>query len=104
MFKISPIQSPELQKECAKQCNTNYKEGSFGYSMNDSDTGRLMGFSQFEITENGGKLIDLRPADGYEDYDITNTQYVEDIDENTTGTLGVNCNKGKMYLSKSLTS
>lgn len=42
--------------------------------------------------------------DGYEDYDITNTQYVEDIDDKTTGTLGVNCNKGKMYLSKSLTS
>lgn len=41
---------------------------------------------------------------GYENYDITNTQYVEDIDENTTGTLGVNCNKGKMFLSKSLTS
>jgi len=41
---------------------------------------------------------------GYEDYDVTNTQYVEDIDGSTTGTLGVNCNKGKMYLSKSLTS
>lgn len=41
---------------------------------------------------------------GYEDYDVTNTQYVEEIDGNTTGTLGVNCSKGKMYLSKSLTS
>ena len=41
---------------------------------------------------------------GYEDYDVTNTQYIEEIDGNTTGTLGVNCNKGKMYLSKSLTS
>lgn len=46
---------------------------------------------------------DCLPA-GYDSYDITNTQYVEEIDENTTGTLGVNCNKGKMYLSKSLTS
>lgn len=41
---------------------------------------------------------------GYENYDVTNTQYIEEIDETTTGTLGVNCNKGKMYLSKSLTS
>lgn len=41
---------------------------------------------------------------GYEDYDVTNTQYIEEIDENTTGTLGVNCNKGKLYLAKSLTS
>ena len=53
--------------------------------------------------QNLGDKKDCIP-DGYEDYDITNTQYVEDIDENTTGTLGVNCNKGKMYLSKSLTS
>lgn len=46
---------------------------------------------------------DCIPA-GYEDYDVTSTQYVEEIDENTTGTLGVNCNKGKLYLAKSLTS
>lgn len=42
--------------------------------------------------------------EGYDNYDIINTQYVENIDENTIGTLGVNCNKGKMYLSKSLTA
>ncbi len=53
--------------------------------------------------QNLGDKKDCIP-DGYENYDITNTQYVEDIDENTTGTLGVNCNKGKMYLSKSLTA
>ena len=41
---------------------------------------------------------------GYEDYDVTNTQYVEEIDGTTSGTLGVNCDKGKLYLSKSLTS
>ncbi len=53
--------------------------------------------------QNLGDKKDCIP-DGYENYDITNTQYIEDIDENSTGTLGVNCNKGKMYLSKSLTS
>lgn len=41
---------------------------------------------------------------GYENYAVTNTQYTEEIDETTTGTLGVNCGKGKLYLSKSLTS
>ena len=46
---------------------------------------------------------DCIPA-GYDDYDVTNTQYSEEIDDVTTGTLGVNCNKGKLYLSKSLTS
>ena len=46
---------------------------------------------------------DCIPA-GYEDYDVTNTQYIEEIDASTSGTLGVNCDKGKLYLSKSLTS
>lgn len=41
---------------------------------------------------------------GYESYDITNTQYSEEIDGDTVGTLGVNCNKGKFYLSKNLSS
>lgn len=41
---------------------------------------------------------------GYENYDVTNTQYSEEIDGDTVGTLGVNCSKGKFYLSKSLTS
>ncbi len=41
---------------------------------------------------------------GYEEYDVTNTQYIEEIDSSTSGTLGVNCDKGKLYLSKSLTS
>lgn len=53
--------------------------------------------------QNLSEKMDCIP-EGYDDYDITNTQYVEEIDENTTGTLGVNCDKGKMYLSKSLTS
>ncbi len=53
--------------------------------------------------QNLSEKMDYIPA-GYEDYDITNSQYIETIDENTTGTLGVNCNKGKMYLSKSLTA
>ena len=70
MFKITPIQSPDLQIECARRCNTEYKDGAFAYSMNDSESGDLMGFSQFEITENGGILLDLRPADSFiEDYE-----------------------------------
>lgn len=69
MFKISPIQSPEEQIECAKNCNSEYKAGAFAYSMKDSETGELMGFSQFEITESGGHLINLCPAKGYDDYE-----------------------------------
>jgi hypothetical protein len=69
MFKISPIQSVEEQIKCAKECNTEYKEGAFAYTMNDSETGAIMGFSQFEITSDGGYLHDLRPAVGYDDYE-----------------------------------
>ena len=47
MFKIAPIQSRELQEECANKCGTSYKEGAFAYTMNDSNSGELMGFSQF---------------------------------------------------------
>ena len=69
MFKISPIQSATEQIECANKCNCEYKEGSFAYKMCDNDSGELMGFAQFEITENGGYLNDLRPAVGYDDYE-----------------------------------
>ena len=69
MFKISPIQSPEIQKKCAAACGTKYKEGAFAYTMNDAESGSLMGFSQFEINEDGGLLYDLRPAIGYDDFE-----------------------------------
>ena len=69
MFKITPIQSKNEQIECAKKCNTEYKEGTFAYAMRDNDSGDLMGFSQFEINEKGGYLFDLCPADGYDDYE-----------------------------------
>ena len=69
MFKISPIQNAELQKKCAEACGTQYRPGAFAYTMNDQDSGDLMGFSQFEITENGGHLLDLRSAIGYDDYE-----------------------------------
>ena len=69
MFKISPIQSKEQQSECASKCGVEYIPGSFAYSMNDSKTGELMGFSQFEITESGGRLLNLCPAPGIDDYE-----------------------------------
>ena len=69
MFKISPIQSPEEQKAVAKACGSEYKNGAFGYAMRDSNTGELMGFSQFEITAEGGRLLDLRPAKNLDDYE-----------------------------------
>lgn len=70
MFKISPVQSLDLQIEYAHKCNCEYKNGAFAYAMNDVDSGELMGFSQFEITESGGHLLDLRPSPSFaEDYE-----------------------------------
>lgn len=69
MFKIAPIQSPEEQSLVAKACGSEYKEGAFGYAMREAETGELMGFSQFEITKNGGFLHDLRPKGDLDDYE-----------------------------------
>ena len=69
MFKISPIQNAELQKKHAEACGAVYRPGAFAYMMNDAETGKLMGFSQFEINEKGGYLYDLRPADSDDDYE-----------------------------------
>ena len=69
MFKITPIQSVDEQIAVAKHCGTEYREGAFAYAMIDADSGELMGFSQFEITDNGGHLIDLRPIGKEDDYE-----------------------------------
>lgn len=69
MFKISPIQDSNLQRKYALECGAEYREGAFAYSMNDAETNALMGFSQFEITETGGRLYDLRPVANRDDYE-----------------------------------
>lgn len=67
MFKISPINSKELQKKYAAACGAEYIPDFFAYSMIDSETDELMGFSQFEINENGGFISDLREKLGSPD-------------------------------------
>ena len=69
MFKISPIQTQEEQILVAKACGAEYRIGTFGYAMRDSETNDLMGFSQFEINSNGGFLWDLRPSGELDDYE-----------------------------------
>ena len=69
MFKISPINDKKYQAECAEQCGTTFKPDYFAYSMTDIDTGILMGFSQFEITQNGGYIADLKERVGYSDFE-----------------------------------
>ena len=106
MFKILPIQSPEARIEYARKCNTEYKECAFAYSMIDANSGDLMGFSQFEITENGGILLDLRPANGYcNDYEamfILGRATMNFIDLCGTHTLTATENSGDTTLLRAI--
>ena len=69
MFKIQPIQSVEEQIDVCKACGAEYREGYFAYSMRDSATGELMGFSQFEIKSGEGYLSDIRSIPGANDFE-----------------------------------
>lgn len=69
MFKISPIQTEDKQKEYAEACGTTFCPGFFAYSMINQETGELMGFSQFEIKDGAGYIKDLRPRLGYSDFE-----------------------------------
>ena len=67
MFKIAPINDKALQKKYAAACGCEYIPDFFAYAMTDNDSGELMGFSQFEINENGGLISNLRTKTGYTD-------------------------------------
>ena len=69
MFKISPINDKEIQKEYAEACGAEYNSDFFAYSMIDDENGELMGISQFEINENGGFISDLREPANRSDYE-----------------------------------
>ena len=67
MFKISPINDKNIQKEYAEACGKEFIEEHFAYSMIDVESGDLMGFSQFEIDEKGGYISALAPKIGLSD-------------------------------------
>ncbi len=69
MFKISAIQDKKLQKQAIEACGGTYNEDFFAYTMNDTDTGELMGIAQFEIGGEYGHISDLRQAPGLDDFE-----------------------------------
>ena len=69
MFKIFPIQDPSMQKQYAELSGSPYRDGAFAYAMCDASTHEPMGFSQFEIKDDGGWLLDLRPISAKDDYE-----------------------------------
>ena len=69
MFKIQAIQGIDLQKEYARLCGTEYRDGFFAYSMTDVESGKLMGFSQFEICNGYAFISDIKPIIGLDDFE-----------------------------------
>lgn len=68
MFKITPIQDKETQIKYAELSGTKAVDDAFAYAMLEVESGKPMGFSQFEIKEDGGRIFDLRHI-GEDDYE-----------------------------------
>ena len=69
MFKISPIETKEEQKEIIESLGGVYREDYFAYAMRDNESGALMGASQFEISKGSGYISDLREPEGLSDFE-----------------------------------
>lgn len=69
MFRITPINDIKLQAEYALACDTTIRSGFFAYAMIDVESGKLMGFSQFEIDSDGGYITDIRPRIDLDDFE-----------------------------------
>lgn len=68
MFKITPIQDKEKQREICAVCNAEFREDAFAYKMFDIESGEVMGMSQFEIGEIG-YIYDIKEAPGRNDFE-----------------------------------
>ena len=68
MFKITPIQDKEQQREICSLCGAEYRENAFAYVMYDAESGEIMGMSQFEIGK-VGYIYDIREAGGRDDFE-----------------------------------
>ena len=69
MFKITPINDKEMQKEFAAACGATFNPDFFAYAMTDAISGEIMGFSQFEIDGEFGYISALKPRLDYDDFE-----------------------------------
>ena len=69
MFKISPIQDKDKQKQYAAECGVECHSDLFAYSMIDQESGDLMGFAEFDISSDCGYIRTLRPKLNYSDFE-----------------------------------
>ncbi len=69
MFKISPVQDPALAENYAKLCGAKFEPALFMYAMTNTETGALMGISQFEILTDSGYIYDLKEIPDGKDFE-----------------------------------
>ena len=67
MLKVLPIQSKAEQEDICKKCNVTFVPDLLAYGATVNDV--LMGVSQFKLTDKGGIVYDLAPADGTFDFE-----------------------------------
>ena len=68
MFKITPIQDKDKQRDICILCGASFRSDAFAYMMFDIDSGEIMGMSQFEIGSEG-YIFDLKEAPGRSDFE-----------------------------------
>jgi len=67
MLKVLPIQSKTEQEEICKKCNVKFDPDLLAYVATVDD--KLAGICQFRLTDNGGMLYDIAPAEGTNDFE-----------------------------------
>ena len=67
MLKVLPIQSKDEQEKICSQCNVKYDPDLLAYVA--TVDGKLTGVSQFRLTDKGGIVYDISPADGTFDFE-----------------------------------
>lgn len=66
MFTIKPVQNEEAARGAVTACGGEYTGGTFVYEMRDSESGALMGVTQFDIGETG-IILTVLPENKYRD-------------------------------------
>lgn len=105
MFKITPIQSESEQQRYAEACGTVLRRGTMAYGMFEVESGRIMGFAQFEICGETARITDIKEAVGSNDFEamfILGRQTMNFIDGCGAHTITATTDCGDMRLLSSI--
>ena len=69
MFKITPVNDKEYQKEICDKVGGAFKPDYFAYVMTDIESGEIMGYAQFELLKDYAILADLKEPEGRNDFE-----------------------------------